>query len=492
MSIAFNRRQVNLENVCPMCGKADYCYWLLDGAYDLLVCGRTTEAKDTVVCGGDGINYIVIKPQTQNGYCIYAPHEDVMREKQRRYEEWCVLNGVVPKEKYSALIGTGVAASPVERVSQRPKPSDEELSSPIAEPERLHEVYSKLLQLCVLEKHDEEALKSEWKEYFQRVREKHTLVTLPPMDKLVYKLKGKHKRFSGLKNASRKRIVQQLVEAVGEPYGVPGFYTYQYDGKQYWDLAGDGGIVFPSYDMKGRIIRLRIKSAFPVCQGNFNGMEGEFSLNSYKGVWEFTSKGAKERVVVYDIDNNIKDIELTDSFLPINTKVKGKYKNFSSFRAVCKEGVWCNSYQNGTRSGSMPSIYMSPENDMTVVYFTEGEKKAMIANLLLDAPVVDFPGVGFYSQMVTLNADNFDSTEEGKCIIDVMMEMGCSLAIICYDADKETNKSVLRKEQEAVQQFIEKGLYVAIGDWCSAYGKGLDDIVLAGLRPNINLIDVQF
>lgn len=469
-------RSVKAQEPCPICGKPDWCYWLPTEYGELLCCARTSAEQDTVVTGKDGNTYYVKKPRTAQGFCIYEPAE----LKQFLYEKWCMENGKTPRAKYA-----GVGTINFVPNAGKKRPSDEELSDRIANPERLDEVYRTFLGLLKLEKMDQDSLQAEWYEYYPKLVEKYLIKSMPPADKIRFGLKGKHPFFD-MYNLSRKEIMNRLVQKVGEPYGVPGFYINSFNNT--WTFASLSGIIFPSFDLKGRIIRLRIRDAFPNCKGNFEGREGEFRF-SYKGEWEFTPLGEKKWEVVLSYEKGIHKIALGDNFLPKGSKVVGKYKNFSSFSLMEENGEYKNRFLHGTRSGSMPSVYAEPDDTFYTVYFTEGEKKGMVAHELLKSPVVCFPGVGFYSQMNILSADNFDkkvSTEGGESIIAYMLSKGSRIGVICYDADKETNHNVLQHEQEAVKEFIRSGLYMAIGEWNSGFGKGLDDIALAGVRPTIH------
>ena len=276
-----------------------------------------------------------------------------------------------------------------------------------------------------------------------------------------------------------------LIQKVGEPYGVPGFFINKYTGQ--WTFSDLSGIIFPIFDFEGRIIRLRIRDALPSYKGNFNGEQGVFRL-SYTGEWLFIDMKKNEHVI-WSVEKNIYLVELDDTFTPSGVvKVQGKYKNFSSCRLKEENGSYCNAYLHGTRSGSLPSIYAEKDDNFYTVYFTEGEKKATVAHELLKAPVICFPGVGFYNLMLNLCAENFDTEAASldNSIIGYLKKHGTKIGVICYDADKESNEAVLRNEQEAIKQFAKAGLFMAIGDWNPNFGKGLDDIALAGVRPNIH------
>lgn len=477
-------KNVSSDRPCPICGKEDWCYWLPYEHGELLCCARSENAQDAAIQGNDGTTYYVKKPKTAQGFCIY----ESATAKQLQYEQWCAENGVKPKDRYTGVIGASIS---IASSAQNRRPSDEELSDKIAEPERLDEVYRAFLSLLKLEKRDELVLRGEWQGLYDQIVGKYMICSMPPSDNIRFRNKS-ISYFANMRNLSRKRIMEQLVQKVGEPFGVPGFFINSFTNQ--WTFCSLSGIVFPSIDLRGRIIRLRVRDALPSCSGTYNGDEGKYSL-SYNGEWEFERKSDKNKEIVFSFEKNICKIELTDDFMPGGTelKVNGKYKNFSSCYAKYNNGNWENGYLHGTRSGSMPSVYAEPNDDFYTIYFTEGEKKAIVAHELLKAPVIAFPGVGFYSQMTTLSADNFDKLVEEytNSILYYLIQKGAKIGVICYDADKETNNKVLSHEAEAIKLFIKNGLYMAIGEWNSGYGKGLDDIAIAGIRPTIHPVILQ-
>ena len=83
-------------------------------------------------------------------------------------------------------------------------------------------------------------------------------------------------------------------------------------------------------------------------------------------------------------------------------KEKNKYHNFSSFYETSADGIhFVNTFKNGCRSGSHPSLYAVPSrDDYTVCYITEGEKKSLFANHVLHAPVVSLPGVNSFGKVL--------------------------------------------------------------------------------------------
>ena len=207
-------------------------------------------------------------------------------------------------------------------------------------------------------------------------------------------------------------------------------------------------------------------------------MEGYFQHGyDEKGehIWHFLSNETKEKKLVYD--SKIKLINLMANGCP-KGKASSKYKNFSSvYEKKVNEKV-INGYGIGTRSGSNISLYCKPGDDFSVVYITEGEKKAIVANLILGVPVISLPGTGTFSKL-------FEKNTSEVSMLEYLIRKGTKMMVIAYDADKTTNIMVLKAEKKAIMEFLKRGLAIAVGEWNAAFGKGLDDILVTGVRPSI-------
>ena len=157
-----------------------------------------------------------------------------------------------------------------------------------------------------------------------------------------------------------------------------------------------------------------------------------------------------------------------------------KYKNFSSYKEENDEnGNTYNIYSNGCRSGSNISIYYSPALDDTYLFYvTEGEKKAIIANHLLKVIVICLPGTSTYSKLTEKDPD-------GMSCLDYLKSLGCTAAAVAYDADKLVNEAVQRHEKNLVELLKENGFTAYVTRWNAGFGKGLDDILLLGIRPEL-------
>ena len=239
-------------------------------------------------------------------------------------------------------------------------------------------------------------------------------------------------------------------------------------------------MLFPLFDVDGRIVRLRIREKYPNISGEYQGTSGTYhhgySKKNGQPYWLFTPNDSKESILVWYPG---KDFPL-EKELP-KGKASSKYKNLCS--VYVKDNV--NAYGKGSRSGSFASLYLSGVTDFNSVYITEGEKKAMVANKLLHRPVVSIPGVSTFRRLFV---------EEEGCDISLMEALrlhGMMEAVLVFDADKNTNANVLRQEAEAVKEFMSKGLSIAIGEWNPAWGKGLDDVLLTSVQPTIHRIKTK-
>jgi len=225
----------------------------------------------------------------------------------------------------------------------------------------------------------------------------------------------------------RRRICNALTKKYGTLAGVPGFYQLD-DG--HWSFVGKSGMLIPVFDRNRKIYRLRLRLDKP----------------------EVNEKG----------------------------KEMNKYKNFSSYKEENDEnGNTYNIYNNGCRSGSNISIYYSPTLDDTYLFYvTEGEKKAIVANHLLKVIVICLPGTGTYSKLT-------DKDSSGMSCLDYLKSLGCTAAAVAYDADKLVNEAVQRHEKNLVKLLKENGFTSYVTRWNAGFGKGLDDILLLGIRPEL-------
>lgn len=491
-------------NPCVICGKTDYC-WVGDyGVSKIHFCGRIHDSE--ILSGG---RRYILKSITPQNYAAYEDEEqkaqnlELWKEEQRRTNPDWIEKGRRTHKKQSNT----VANAPIvkDRVVV-----DEIL--PLSN-EALNEIYSYLLELLVLEPEHQQALLKEWnagieKGLGEKLLKQWSIRSLPMNDRA-----RKNSRVQ-LENKTRKQIINAMVKRFKSLRGVPGFYMekdqsgYYHPGetqenRMHWQMSNISGIVYPQYDTHGNIYRLRIGDEHPVIKeyakdsnGNYlyytdkdgkqkNVISATYEWNYYTGEWFRISADRKEKELVWSNQKRIFKVTLNDKGYPIvDGKPDGKYKNFSSRKDMNKEEkdkiLVYNRYPEGTRSGSQVSLYCKKGDNYSFVYVTEGEKKAMVMNMILGCPVIALPGVNCYNKL--FEADNMP---DGKSMFDYLLVMGMKCIIIVFDADKAVNDMVLSSEAGAVQLCREKGVMTWVGEWNLAFGKGADDILIQGNRFNL-------
>lgn len=472
---------VNKYAPCPICGKTDWCIIVTYPNGDVVyLCHRTEGTKGDRVVGADGRTFICTG-ETDGGFTKW--------QEVSQYERF--LDSL--KAKRGGKGSKNHTYRDVARKSTVPNYSDLPVEgvAEVASPARLDEVYRTFLELLVLEDKHVKKLKKEWdkvvdgKNVYAEIMNsqyKDLIKSIPPEDFLRYS-SGEQ-----LKNSSRKQIMEDLIAKVGEPVGVPGFYQRHSDGK--WTFFRLSGIAYPSCNSRGQIRRIRVNDDYPAVDGVLNGKEGTFRYQKDKVTnevgWYFlpADKSAPTLVWQYGSPQNL--ISLNWKGYPPG-KVSGKYKNFSSYsEQLVDDGKGgkkrVNYYTNGCQSGSPVSLFIPPEADNSMVICTEGEKKALVAAFTLHSPAIAYSGVADFAKPF-VNEEGYETS-----LIDEMVKAGAELFVLIYDADKNENKMVLQNEKKAVQEFLDRGLPIAIGQWNENWGKGLDDVLLEGVKPKIMLI----
>ena len=467
------KEQISSAEPCKICGKPDYCYRLIFEDGSTLHCCARTESS-SVFNGGN--EYVFVRQkETEIGTYHYYQEKTERDASRRAYIESLKASGQY-KTGYRGRVNRPTVSKKDSVTYTEQKDTLIPGECPVASIDRLDKVHRRFMQLLILEDFDYKKLKSDWDSeitgdgFIDLIISTYPVKSFPPEDEKRGVLKRK------LNNPYRKAMANALNKEFGSLAGIPGFYQEE-DGS--WNIAGQEGIIFPCYNDEGKLVRLRIRESFPEIQTTFNGVEGSMKHAISKNgedLWFFTPKGSKDSELVWG--KQVQKISLKKDGCP-KGKASGKYKNLASvYKVKDTDGNIKNAYLNGTKSGSHFSLYDKYTQDYSVVYITEGEKKAMVANMLLKVPVISLPGTGTFMKL-------FKPDEEGEALIDKLLKKGLKLAIIAYDADKNENVRVLKAEQGAIAQFKQRSISIAIGEWNANFGKGLDDILVAGIMPSV-------
>lgn len=496
---------------CIICGKTDHCFrsfWGSDGV--LIHCAKN---KGSDVIGRDGQEYYLKRENA--GYFVYESKEQREQQRQAYIEEQKRLN---PNFKYR---GRSYNPKPVAAKEEAEKPYVEvDHVDPLSN-KRLHEIYSYLLSLLILEDEHKKALLDEWDSGSVYPHLGEDLLQRWPIRSLPMNDRARKASGTRLKNKTRRQIITEMVKKFGSLKGVPGFfletthYTDYRTGEPvtdtHWQMVSLSGIVYPCYDQDGYLYRIRVGDEHPAIKEYARDATGaiiyeetisktydkqghctehirknptyraDYRWDKRTGEWIRKDYATGKEQIVYSKQKNIYLVNLTSKGYPVvDGKVDGKYKNFSSHyrKEVEQEDkiLVYNGYTDGCQSGSPFSLYTKKGDNMQFVYITEGEKKAMVINACLNCPVISLPGVHTSSKIF----DEGEGAHLHMSLISYLLSIGMKAIIVVYDSDKAVNDAVLAAEQTVITQCKERGILVYSANWNPMFGKGADDVLIIG------------
>lgn len=186
--------------------------------------------------------------------------------------------------------------------------------------------------------------------------------------------------------------------------------------------------------------------------------------------WSFVGKSGI-LMPLYDSKNQIFRLRIRDDNPELDDKgkEKNKYKNFASHGT------------GGCQAGLQIGIVQKEADKKEEFYITEGEKKALIGNYYLNQRVVNLTGVNCSRFLLEPNG-----TEEP--ILSYLIRTGAKVPIVAFDADKRVNPAVWKAHNYLIEVLKEYFPVVGVANWNAGFGKGLDDILLTGILPNIEYV----
>ena len=435
-------RKVTRQQRCPICGKPDWCFWISMNNFDgeFLCCQRHTTREDVI--GEDGRYYIHHKFSNGDGSAGASIFEEANQRRcrlERNYSN--------KAENFKKATIREEKLTPVNLITARDNAY-------------LDKIYRTMLYHLSLEPiHREYLYKEGWTD---EMLEKYQIRSFPEKDYTRFQFRKESFQNGGI---SRKKLATILLEQFGENalVGVPGAYK---DKGGNWTFAGRSGILFPQYDVYHRMYRVRLRMDFrdvnATISSNENGKD-DFFIDSDGKQW-FLSLGG-----IYQIVGNQR----------VYQKGSGKYRNFSSFKEneeAQKQGFLMNTYESGCEAGNQIGFYYEEaRDDMYVCYVTEGEKKGIYGNEILHAPFVSIPGVSSWGFLL--------SKKGGERPVDLLKRKGVRIFIVAFDADRETNERVMQAQKATIQALKEEGFTVGVAEWNIEHGKGIDDLLCNGYRP---------
>lgn len=428
-------KSVNRSRRCPICGKPDWCGIMPATGYpfgELIICMRDTLKEN--VEGMDGRSYVYLT-DSKAGNSIFEEYEQYQRRKEEQKESYKMCMKGDPKrfrqQPVNALVPVGII---------EPKPAEE-----------LDPIYRFMQDSLKLESYHREYLhKQGWTDEMIAY---YKVVSFPEKDHL----RDMFPRKQGIGNPRRSEIAAKIRREFGENslLGVPGAYLLD----NVWTFNGPSGILFPMFDLFGKMYRMRIRMDFRDVKARIYETDQTTDLFYIKDTYRYYISMAG----VYTLDS-----QGNKCF----TDTHGKYRTLSSYyedEEAVKKGFLMNVYEKGCGSLNVLSFYGKKEYDKRIWYLTEGEPKGAYSSLKLQAPVVTIPGVTSYSLVL---CDN---------VLEEMKRQGMKALVIAYDADKHHNSKVMDMQTLLLEGLDKKGIKDLFTlEWDEAVGKGLDDNLAAG------------
>jgi hypothetical protein len=125
----------------------------------------------------------------------------------------------------------------------------------------------------------------------------------------------------------------------------------------------------------------------------------------------------------------------------------------------------------GPGPGSPAHVPAGVCGPVDVARITEGELKADVATRLSGVPTLSFPGVSSW-----------------RVVLPVLQALGVKTVRVSFDADAAAKKEVARPLRECVKELQTLGYAVELERWPADAGKGIDDVLQAGHKADIETL----
>jgi len=216
----------------------------------------------------------------------------------------------------------------------------------------------------------------------------------------------------------------------------------------------------------------------------------EISRRGYKSL----PKRGKARIAKRLLEEFGEDVLRTIPGFCINSNGKGKYPTISgssgillpirdtkgrivAFQVKADDTTggkykWISSKgrEGGTGSGAPAHLARPRRKESSTLFITEGTLKADTASGILGADVISTPGVGNW---------------RSGGVPQMVKELKPKVVAIAYDADLKENENVSRQREALAGALQSLGVPVFDAEWEESQGKGIDDLLLNGGRPEM-------
>ncbi len=209
-------------------------------------------------------------------------------------------------------------------------------------------------------------------------------------------------------------------------------------------------------------------------------------LSGYPGVHVVSGKGdywtiaGPESGIMFTLPTWKNQLVKSEIRRDIIRQKQGKYCSWSTASSQYHQFV------NGCGPGGRYGLYLPPVlGDTSVLFITEGAKKAMTIAWYQGYPAITVPGVSNWREL-------FEPGQDGIRPIDAIKnKFGTRYIVLAFDGDKNTNVNVMYNNLKLGLTCLEEGFQLGEAYWDSYMGKGIDDVLARGYKISFWLYTQQ-
>lgn len=286
------------------------------------------------------------------------------------------------------------------------------------------------------------------------------------------------------------QVAKKVISRLGKPddlIGIPGFYMKEGKHGKYMTIKGNPhSILIPFHNERNQIVGFQYRVDQVSNKAVTKQIDNKF--NAY----------IKEQPnhVIATYDGEI----IFEGKLPVNSDWKNiEYEGKVVGAIKVKKGnryMWLSSAseEGGTGAGPLPVHISIPSDQLRTwktgtllkkdtVWITEGPLKADIASDLLPILFKKDEMQGLGDTVLSIPGVN-----SWRIILPILEKMEVKRVIYAFDMDATTNPDVKRHLVESMQELKERNYTIDFAFWNPNEGKGIDDILLKEIIPEVRRV----
>lgn len=283
------------------------------------------------------------------------------------------------------------------------------------------------------------------------------------------------------------QVTKKVIERLGKPddlIGVPGFHLKEGKHGKYMTLKGNkNSILIPFRNERNQIVGFQYRVDKVFNKAITKQKDDKFAA--------FIKEQPNHAIVTYDGEI------IFEGKLPVNSDWKDfEYEGKVVGSVKIKKGnryMWLSSAgeEGGTGAGPLPVHISIPSDELRTwktgtllkkdtVWLTEGPLKADISSDLLPILFKEDEMESLGDTVISIPGVN-----SWRIILPILERMEVKRIIYAFDMDATTNDDVKRHLVDSMQELKKRNYIIDFAFWDPNEGKGLDDILIKGIVPEV-------